>query len=175
MPRFKGLSGTQGREQLDPPMITPSDMDTEDPVQLGPDGVRSSSVQYYPVTQDRVLVANRQTGIFVPHAAYAEGDAQKGGVPGGTDYAPSLPVDSQNQQAGLVEKEVPTSPFHLTYGDADWSDTIPTFVGAHVKIVWAQNPNRPQVNATPFTYEYQPAGNTNYVVPSPWAYGTFIG
>jgi hypothetical protein len=69
---------------------------------------------------------------------------------------------------------VPPSPLKLSYGWSDWFGHTPTWVGAHLKIQWNANPNKPQLNPTPFNTE-GPQQNTRYSTPAPFAAGTFIG
>ena len=187
MPRFMGLAGTPGREYLDPPGLTPADYaDNLHPLTgqsipdgaegwqgpVGVDGERTTQAQMYPTTQIRVMKANRAGYAYTPAASYAAVDPQKGGAPGRPDE--SSGITSQGPSGITVAGGVPQSPLKISYGLADWQAEIPTFVGAHVKIMYNANPNRPQVNPTPFNTE-GPQQNTNYTTPAPWAVGSYIG
>src|ERR1700722_13133870 len=82
MARFTGLAGTPTRTQLSPPGLTPGDSVDPDVTTIGPDGTRTNQVQFYPRSQERVMLADRNTQTFQPAPSYASTDPQKGGAPG---------------------------------------------------------------------------------------------
>jgi hypothetical protein len=193
-------TGIANRAGLDPPSLTPADTtpgkDTQytdgsgtaygDPeiFATGPDGSRTTQLPLAPGTfqELRLLEANRGSPAaqFTPAASYANVDPQKGGAPGkaGADPNKSDPnisaITSQSPDGVTVPGGVPVSSRKLSYGWSDYSGHMPTFVGAHLKIQWNANPNKPQLNPTPFNTE-GPSMNTKYSTPAPFAAGTFIG
>lgn len=180
-------AGTALRAGLDPPMLTPADVqdaEEETPpnnIQVGPDGLRTSQAPQAPGSwqEQRIMIAMRaaQEGNFTPGAQYANDDRQRGGAPGtseqtgGTDEGV---ITSQGPDGVTTVNGVPKSARKLSYGWSDFSSHYPTFVGAHLKIQWNANPNKPQLNPTPFNTE-GPSMNTQYSTPAPFAAGTFIG
>jgi hypothetical protein len=181
-------TGMANRAGLDPPSLTPPD--ANDPEisatpavadQIGPDGTRTNQMPQAPgMWQEfRMLQANRAApnANFTPGAANASADPQKGGSPGGgpdTSYTTQNEITSQGPDGVTTTNGVPSSPRKLAYGWSDYSGHWPTFVGAHLKIQWNANPNKPQLNPTPFNNE-GPSMNTQYSTPAPFAAGTFIG
>jgi hypothetical protein len=132
---------------------------------------------YVPAVENRVLIANRVTGVFQPGPSYANTDPQKGGAPGdpGTvEGSQSAGITSQGPTGVTTVAGVPSSAMKLSFGESDYSSFYPTALPAHQAISPNANPNRPQVNPTPFNYE-GPSANTQYATPAPWAAGTFIG
>lgn len=164
------LSGTPMRERLDPPQMTPPDVVDPGTPDVGPDGLRTNQAPMAPNTETRVEIANRATATYIPDASYANTDVQKGGAPG----SPGSVITSTGIDGVTHTGAVPASPIKLSYGLADWISQAPTFVAAHLKINRNANPNRPQVNPTPFNIE-GPQGNTQYTTPSPFAAGVFVG
>ena len=116
------------------------------------------------------MVADRSHAVWQPDSVYANTDPQKGGAPGN----PGAVITSQGPDGTTTVGAAPNSPRKLSYGLADYSDSYPTFVQAHLKINRNANPNRPQVNPTPFNNE-GPQGNVQYTTPAPFAAGVFIG
>lgn len=192
-----------GRAGLDPPSLTPQDTTPgnaqppganqpgspgsgtpygdPDIFATGPDGVRTSQLPQAPglFQEHRFLQANRGSPAaqFTPGASNANADPQKGGSPGGggnTNYTTQNEITSQDCEGNTTVNGVPYSPRKLSYGWSDYSGHMPTFVGAHLKIQWNANPNKPQLNPTPFNTE-GPQQNTQYGTPAPFAAGTFIG
>jgi hypothetical protein len=132
---------------------------------------------YVPSVENRVMVANRVTGVFQPGPSYANTDPQKGGAPGdpGTvEGSHSGGITSQGPTGVDTVAGVPSSPVKLSFGESDYSSYYPTAVPAHQAISPNANPNRPQVNPTPWNPE-GPSANTMYATPAPWASGSFIG
>lgn len=191
-------TGIANRAGLDPPSLTPADeapgntkgvpstgtpYGDSEPFAVGPDGVRTSQLPLAPgmMQEYRVVIADRGSpvGQFSPGAAYANGDAQRGGAPGldpatGNVVPPPNPVTSETPEGVTVPNGVPVSSRKLSYGWSDYSGHMPTFVGAHIKIQNTSNPNSARTNVTPFNLE-GPSQNTQYSTPAPFAAGTFIG
>lgn len=149
---------------------------------VGPDGVRTSQLPLAPGTfqEQRFLIASRGTppGQWRPSGvAYANADPQKGGSPGGGAGSSSTTenvITSESPSGVTTVNGVPVSTRKLSYGWSDYAGHWPTFVGAHLKIQWNANPNKPQLNPTPFNNE-GPSQNTKYSTPAPFAQGMFIG
>jgi hypothetical protein len=190
-------TGMISRGALNPPSLTPpdevpgsgSDMvpgtGTEygDPeiFATGPDGVRTTQLPLAPgaFQEMRVMLANRAGFSYTPSASYDNQDPQKGGAPGAPGGADGFPdatnfITSQGPDGVTTAGGVPPSPIKLAYGWSDYSGHMPTFVGAHLKIQWNANPNKPQLNVTPFNTE-GPMESTQYSTPSPFAAGVFLG
>jgi hypothetical protein len=145
----------------------------------GDDGTRTSQLPLSPgaFQEERVMIANRAAAVFTPGASNANADPQKGGSPGGgpnTSYTSQNVITSQSPDGVTTPNGVPVSQRKLAYGWSDYWGHTPTFVGAHLKIQWNANPNKPQLNPTPFNTE-GPSMNTKYSTPAPFAAGTFIG
>jgi hypothetical protein len=132
-----------------------------------------------PLTETRVMFADRMHVKFLPNQSYAESDSQKGGVPGGSE------ADCANDSEGHVitsltvdgKTEVgtaPLSPIKLSYGFADWGATNPYPLPIHGKINIRSNPNNIIVKPGIWANEGIPS-NTNYEQAAPWAAGVFIG
>lgn len=176
MPTFRGLSGTTYRETLSIPGMTPRDIGDpemnkpESVQQIGKDGTVTAQADMAPTSETRVNIANRALARFSPGTSYANVDRQKGGAPGN----PGSVITSENPEGITLLGTAPDSPVKHSYGLADWQDHIPTAVPMHTIITKFANPNRPQVNPTPFNNE-GPNQNTKYTAPSPWAAGIFIG
>lgn len=179
--------GLAYRAALDPPSLTPVDAQDREELtaavveQVGPGGLRSYQAPLAPGTwqEHRIMEADRAAPAanFTPGAAYANADAQKGGSPGGSDgtsYTSQNVITSQAPDGVTTPNGVPPSARKVAYGWSDYSNAYPTFVGAHLKVQWNANPNKPQLNPTPFNTE-GPMGNTRYSTPSPFAAGTYIG
>lgn len=176
MARFSGgsiASGTPGGIAPQPqgtvvqPVSEGSDLDYDDPF----------TQWLVPKNERRIMVANRVTGVFQPGPSYANTDPQKGGAPGdpGTvEGSTSGGISSQDAKGNTVMAGVPNSPVKLSFGESDYSSFYPTAVAAHGNLNANANPNRPQVNPTPFNPE-GPSANTLYSTPAPWAAGTFLG
>lgn len=176
------------RAGLDPPSLTPPD--ANDPEisaapavagGFGPDGTRTNQMPMAPgpFQEFRTLQANRAApgANFTPGAANANADPQKGGSPGGgpdTSYTSQNEITSESPSGVTTLNGVPSSPRKLSYGWSDYTAHMPTFVGAHLKVQWNANPNKPQLNPTPFNTE-GPSMNTQYATPAPFAAGSFIG
>lgn len=148
---------------------------------VGPDGKRQTQLPQAPGTfqEHRVMSANRAdpSANFTPGTSYAGSNPQRGGSPGGgdnTSYTSGNVITSQDPNGVTTVNGVPPSARKLAYGWSDYSNSYPTFVGAHLQIQWNANPNKPQLNPTPFNTE-GPQQNTRYATPSPFAAGTFIG
>lgn len=174
---FKGLSGTAGREKLDIPGLVPREMgdasiigNPNTAAQVGTDGTMTSQADFAPLSETRVMLADRARVAFQPDPSYANVDRQKGGAPGN----PGAVITSQQEDGTTIVGGIPSSPRKLSYGFADWTEGQPTAVPDHLAIVKFANPNRPQINPTPFNTE-GPQQNTNYTTPAPWAVGVFIG
>lgn len=175
------------RNALNAPMLTPSEVsdktftqDNTDADAFGPDGTRTTQLPLAPGSwqETRVMVANRAGANWTPGAYYENQDPQKGGTPGAPGGADGFPastnfITSQGPDGITRPGAAPPSPLKLSYGWSDWRHD-PTFVGAHIKIQWNANPNKPQLNPTPFNTE-GPSMNTRYSTPAPFAAGTFIG
>lgn len=186
MAPFRGLSGTMGRERLDIPGLTPREMGdpefskAESAGLVGADGTTSAQVDFAPLSEVRVMLADRIHSVFQPDPNYANVDPQKGGAPGNPGGNPGHGdpsvsfITSQQEDGTTVVGGMPNSPIKRSFGLADWTESQPTAVADHVAIVKFANPNRPQVNPTPFNTE-GPQQNTQYTTPSPWAVGVFIG
>jgi hypothetical protein len=148
---------------------------------FGNDGTRTSQTPLAPgaFQEMRVMQAQRANMRlnWTPGAANANADHQRGGSPGGspeTSYTSENIITSQGPDGVTKVNAVPPSPLKLSYGWSDWFGHTPTWVGAHLKIQWNANPNKPQLNPTPFNTE-GPQQNTRYSTPAPFAAGTFIG
>lgn len=186
MAQFRGLSGTAWRPTLSPPGLTPRDMQDaemlspQSAMQIGPDGTTTNQVVLAPASEHRLMLADRSRVGFQPGPNYANQDPQKGGAPGSPGADPSRPnpsesfITSQREDGTTVAGGLPPSPLKLSYGAGDWQEAVPTFLPAHLAINKFANPNRPQVNPTPFNNE-GPQQNTQYTAPAPWAVGVFIG
>jgi hypothetical protein len=177
---------------LDEPMLTPADIQDQEFAKneadmFGNDGTRSSQTPLAPGSWQEMRVMMAQRGNphlnWTPGAAYANADPQKGGAPGGglgdpnnpgADYTIQDIITSQGPDGVTRKGGAPPSPLKLSYGWSDWWGHTPTFVGAHLKIQWNANPNKPQLNPTPFNTE-GPSQNTRYTTPAPFAAGTYIG
>lgn len=173
---------------LDPLGLTPTELqDAEflrqqnDADAFGPDGTRTSQTPLAPGSwqEMRVMMAQRANKQleWTPGASNANADHQRGGSPGGgadTSYTEENVITSQGPDGVTRVNAVPASPLKLSYGWSDWMSHVPTWVGAHLKIQWNANPNKPQLNPTPFNTE-GPSQNTRYSTPAPFAAGTFIG
>lgn len=197
------MSRFYGRPGLDPPSLTPPDSapgkgtkggentpgatgsgtpyGDPDNFATGPDGVRTSQLPMAPGLEQehRVLIASRGTapGQWRPgNVSNANADPQRGGSPGGgpANYTTQNEITSQSPDGVTTPNGVPVSSRKLSYGWSDYTRSMPTFVGAHLKIQWNANPNKPQLNPTPFNTE-GPQQNTKYSTPAPFAQGTFIG
>jgi len=178
--------GLAYRAALDPPSLTPSAAQdqsqmTQAPEQVSEAGARTVHLPLAPGEwqEHRILEANRAAASanFTPGSHNASADAQKGGSPGGganTSYTTNNVITSQDPKGATSINGVPPSARKLAYGWSDYSNAYPTFVGAHLQIQWNANPNKPQLNPTPFNTE-GPQQNTRYSTPSPFAAGTFIG
>lgn len=152
-----------------------------DEVAVGPDGKRQTQLPQAPGAwqEHRVMSANRAdpAANFTPGASYPNDDPQKGGAPGGgagTSYGTQQVITSQSPDGVTTVNGIPPSARKLAYGWSDYSNAYPTFIGAHMQIQWNANPNKPQLNPTPFNTE-GPSQNTRYSTPSPFAAGTYIG
>lgn len=175
------------RAALNAPSLTPSEMadnsftrDNTDADTFGPDGTRTNQLPLAPGSfqETRVMVANRAGAHWTPAAQYENMDPQKGGAPGSPGGANDFPaatnnITSQGPDGVTRPGAAPSSPLKLSYGWSDWRHD-PTFVGMHLKIQWNANPNKPQLNPTPFNNE-GPSQNTRYSTPAPFAAGSFIG
>lgn len=179
------MAGTAGRETLSPPGLVPTAvMDPEEnvalPAQYGADGTRTSQVPFAPLSETRVMIADRTHALYQPGPSYANVDPQRGGAPGSPGADPSHPsaaesyITSQSPSGVTSIGTAPSSPIKRSFGLADWADEVPTFKQAHLAINRNANPNRPQVNPTPFNTE-GPQQNTQYSTPTPWAAGVYIG
>lgn len=169
-----------------PGLATPQQSDQSpgsgfDEIAVGPDGNRRTRLPLAPGAwqEHRVLEANRAAPAnnFTPGSSNANADAQKGGSPGGgpnTSFTTNNVITSQSPDGVTTVNGVPPSPRKVAYGWSDYSNSYPTFIGAHLKVHWNANPNKPQLNPTPFNTE-GPQANTRYSTPSPFAFGTFIG
>ena len=195
--------GMAFRAALDPASLTPSDQPTGNTAITGdgqskaqgtgtpygdpevfaisPDGTRTTQDPLAPGTwqEHRIMEANRAnpSDNFIPGVHNANADPQKGGSPGGsqkTSYTDGNVITSQGPDGVTRVNGVPPSPRKLAYGWSDYWGHTPTFVASHLKIQWNANPNKPQLNPTPFNTE-GPSANTRYSTPSPFAAGTFIG
>lgn len=176
------------RNVIDPPGLTPTETadneftrSTSDADVYGPDGTRTMQAPLTPglFQERRVMMAQRANMHlnWTPGASNANADPQRGGSPGGgdkTNYTSENVITSQGPDGVTRDNAVPPSPLKLSYGWSDWWGHTPTFVGAHLKIQWNANPNKPQLNPTPFNTE-GPSQNTRYTTPAPFAQGTFIG
>lgn len=182
---MRPASGLIWRGGLDAPSLTPqgtNDAEEQQPADadmIGPSGNRWAQQPLAPgdFQEHRVMESNRAAPAdnFTPGAHNANADPQKGGSPGGgpsTSYVSQNVITSQGPDGKTTVNGVPPSPRKLSYGWSDWNP--PTFVGMHVKIQWNANPNKPQLNPTPFNTE-GPSMNTRYTTPGPFAAGTFIG
>lgn len=177
MAPFRGLSGSAWRPTLNPPdlepreIVDPSIMNNPNTaMQVGPDGTMTTQAPLAPVSETRVMLADRIHATFQPDTSYANVDRQKGGAPGN----PGSVITSQMEDGTTVVGGVPNSPIKRSFGLADWTEGQPTAVPDHLAIVKFANPNRPQINPTPFNTE-GPQQNTQYTTPSPWAVGVYIG
>jgi hypothetical protein len=186
------LAGNKGQPAepfttLDPAGLTPTELqDREfthtqsDADAFGNDGTRTSQTPLSPgpVQEMRTMMAQRANPAlnWTPGASYPNDDPQRGGAPGGSpksSYGTQDIITSQGPDGVTTENGVPPSPIKLSYGWSDWRHD-PTWVGMHLKIQWNANPNKPQLNPTPFNTE-GPSQNTRYSTPAPFAAGTFIG
>jgi hypothetical protein len=163
------------RNALSPPDLTPKDL--SDPETKNTPNLQTNRVVFLPLApgfnqEHRINEADRAapSANFTPAVSYADTDKQKGDAPGSMGSV----ITTQSPDGVTTVGHAPESPRHLSYGWSDYSGYWPTFVGAHLKINWAANPNRPQVNPTPFNNE-GPSSNTRYATPSPFAQGVFIG
>lgn len=177
------------RGALNPAGLTPADAQDHEFTRIstdadvfGPDGTRTSQMPLAPGTfqEMRVMMAQRANPAlnFTPGAVYENMDPQKGGAPGSpggaNDYPPETNfITSQGPDGVTRVGAAPPSPLKLSYGWSDYRHD-PTFVGMHLKIQWNANPNKPQLNPTPFNTE-GPSQNTRYSTPAPFAAGTYIG
>lgn len=173
---------------LSPAGLTPSEVSdaeftnsSSDADTFGPDGTRTSQTPLAPGSWQEMRVMQAQRANmrlnWTPGAANANADPQKGGSPGGgdaTSFTTDNVITSQGPDGTTRENGVPPSPIKLSYGWSDYSSHLPGWVGAHLKIQWNANPNKPQLNPTPFNTE-GPSQNTRYSTPAPFAAGTFIG
>jgi hypothetical protein len=187
--------GIANRTGLDRPSLTPPDEAPGKGTQFipgtgtpygdnanfatGPDGTRTMQMPLAPgaFQEQRVMIANRAAAVFTPGAVNMNSDPQKGGSPGGgpnTSYTTNNVITSESPAGVTTTNGVPVSQRKLAYGWSDYAGHYPTFVGAHLKIQWNANPNKPQLNPTPFNTE-GPSMNTKYNTPAPFAAGTFIG
>lgn len=182
MPTFRGLAGTQYRPTLSPPDFIPREEGDRsiDPTSIGADGTQTNQVPLAPTSETRVAIANRAFATFRPGPSYANIDPQKGGAPGAPGGDPSRPttsesfITSQGPDGTTIAGAAPNSPLKISYGYADWWGHTPTVLPMHQVITKFANPNRPQVNPTPFNSE-GPSQNTKYTSPAPWAAGVYIG
>lgn len=156
--------------QADPPDLTLTDPGLA-PGEVSPGANR---LAFAPATQRRVMIANRARANYVPgNVSYANVDGQIGGAPG--DPGGSIGgITSQGPTGVTTPGGVPVSPYIEDYGEADWIDATPTWTPKHQNIVRWSNPNRPQVNPTPF-HPQGPEQNTAYTPPGPWAQGVYLG
>lgn len=187
------LAGSKGEPvepftALDPVGLTPTELQDEefrrmrsDADAFGNDGTRTSQTPLAPGSWQEMRVMQAQRANmrlnWTPGASNANGDPQRGGSPGGsaeTSYTVDDVITSQGPDGVTRVNGVPPSPLKLSYGWSDWMGHLPTWVGAHLKIQWNANPNKPQLNPTPFNTE-GPSQNTKYSTPAPFAAGTFIG
>lgn len=169
-------AGLTPGDAQDPEFIDPNPGDV-----FGPDGTRTAQMPLAPGSWQEMRVMQSQRANmrlnWTPGAANANADHQRGGSPGGspeTSYTSENIITSQGPDGVTRENGVPPSPLKLSYGWSDYSGHLPGWIGAHVKIQWNANPNKPQLNPTPFNTE-GPSQNTRYSTPGPFAAGTFIG
>jgi hypothetical protein len=171
------------RPMMPAPDLTPADiqdpeqLSTQDAAGIGPDGTRTISMPLAPVVEQRILIANRVTGVFTPGATYANTDPQRGGAPGdpGTVMGShSTGITSESPTGVDTAAGVPVSQLKLSMADQDVADFWPTWIAGHTAVNANANPNRPQVNPRPFNNE-GPQANTKYATPAPWAAGSYIG
>jgi hypothetical protein len=192
MARLAGNTGQPPEPftSLDPVGLTPTELqDNEftrqqsDADAFGNDGTRTSQTPLSPGEwqEKRVMMAQRANPAlnFTPGAVYENEDPQKGGAPGSPGGGNGFPaatnkITSQGPDGVTRDGAAPSSPLKLSYGWSDYMSHLPTFVGAHLKIQWNANPNKPQLNPTPFNTE-GPSQNTRYSTPAPFAAGTYIG
>lgn len=180
MPRNLGMP-LAFRDRLDPEGLVPDNMTDDNGADVATQGYIERTVQapLAPLSEMRMMIADRAHVRWTPGYQAAESDSNKGGVPGqSTANMANDPqgstISSQDVDGTTTFGTAPVSTLKISYGFADWASVNPQPIPAHGKINLRANPN--DVKTKPGIWqEMTPWQNTNYEQPAPWAAGIYIG